>query len=182
MFRRSYPIEDFNSISNTISIDYLTFCKTLLKETAFFPKKNHINYIGEYSNSNYSDVSDWETVVKWHYYDEGKVLSVSRLATNCLDSIVQLCESKGVKLILANSPVHEHYLNKIPKSISEEYNILKKTYGKKHMIFDRSKDQYPDSLYLNSDHLNAKGAKRYTNELIKYLADKTDIHNVVLKK
>jgi hypothetical protein len=169
MFRRIYPIEEFSSITNDILIDYKGFYKVLWKETAFYPKRDHINYIGNYYNLNSSNVSDWETAVKRHYYKNDKQLNVSALAINYLDSIADLCKSKKTKLILASNPLHKEYLKHIPQTILTKYDLLAEKYNKIHIVFDKTKQQYPDSLYLNSDHLNSKGAKRFTNELIEYL-------------
>ncbi|TXB61412.1 hypothetical protein [Phaeodactylibacter luteus] len=169
MFRRSYPIEEFNDISSSIDIDNNGFRKILWKQTGFYPRKNHINYIGNYSNSSKSNISDWETAIKRHYYQNDIQLGVSQLAVNYLDSIVNLANSKKIELIMASPPVHEHYLGNIPISIMQEYVNLTKKYNASNVVFDKTRDYYPDSLYLNSDHLNEMGAKRFSVELIEYI-------------
>jgi hypothetical protein len=169
MFKRSYPIEQFDKISNKIPIDFTTFYKTLWKQTAFYPKKNHINYIGSYSNSKKNDISDSLTSVQRHYYLNGIELGVSELAVNYLDSIVELCDSRKIELIIVSNPVHKQYLKKIPVKIMEKYIELTKKYNVNYTVFDKTTDRYPDSLFLNSDHLNEKGAKKFTEELIEYL-------------
>ena len=182
MFKRSYPIEEFNEISTMINVDYTNFYKTLWKQTAFYPKKNHINYIGSYSNSKNSEISDSETTAKRHYYQNGIELGVSELAINYLDSIVELSISKKINLIMVSNPVHEQYLKKIPRSIMKKYANLTYKYNVNHVVFDKTTAYYPDSLYLNSDHLNENGAKRFTTELVKYLKSKTRAHNNVYTK
>ncbi len=179
MFKRSYPIEEFNKISNKIPIDFTTFYKTLLKQTAFYPKKNHINYIGNYSNNNNNNLSNSETAIKRHYYHKGIELNVSELAVNYLDSIVELCNSRKIELIMVSNPVHEQYLNNIPIAIMDHYADLTKKYNINLIVFDKTGEIYPDSLYLNSDHLNETGAKKFTTELIKYLNSKPRKHNRV---
>lgn len=169
MFRRSYPIEEFNDISSSIDIDNNGFRKTLWKQTGFYPRKNHINYIGNYSNSSKSNVRDWETGIKRHYYQNDIQLGVSQLAVNYLDSIVNLANSKKIELIMVSNPVHESYLENIPISIMQEYDNLTKKYNPSNVVFDKTRDYYPDSLYLNSDHLNEMGAKRFSVELIEYI-------------
>lgn len=169
MFRRSYPIEEFNDISSSIDFDINGFRKTLWKQTGFYPRKNHINYIGNYSNSSKSNIGDWETAINRHYYQNDKQLGVSQLAVNYLDSIVNLTSSKRIILIMVSNPVHERYLENIPVSVMEEFEKLTEKYNASHIIFDKTRDHYPDSLYLNSDHLNEIGAKRFTLELIEYI-------------
>lgn len=182
MFRRSYPIEEFNDISSSINIDYIGFCKTLWKQTAFYPRKNHINYIGNYSNSSNSNISDSESAIKRHYYQDEIQLGVSQVAVNYLDSIVNLSNSKKIILIMVSNPVHGRYLENIPISIMKEFERLTEKYDASNIIFDKTRDHYPDSLYLNSDHLNEKGAKKFAEELNDYIKEKARTHNNVYKK
>lgn len=169
MFLRSYPIQELSKISNFIDIDYKVFYKTLWKQTALFPKRNHIHYIGKYTNSSKSNIDDWKTAIKRHYYHNGLKLGVSQVAVNYLDSIVNLTNSNKIKLIMVSPPVHERYLNNIPASIMKDYEKLTEKYNASHIIFDKTRDDYPDSLYLNSDHLNKMGSKRFTLELIQHM-------------
>ena len=169
MFKRSYPIEEFRQISNTISVDYRTFYKVLLEQTGFYPKRHHINYIGEYSNTGKSNVASWEIVIKNHYYDNDKELSVSKISINYLDSIISLCNSKKIAVILVGSPLYRKYLENIPSDIMNRYKYLVQKYSKEYIVFDRIIDYYPDSLYLDSDHLNEKGAVIFSKELIEYI-------------
>ena len=169
MFKRSYPIEEFDRISNIISIDYTTYYKILLKQTALFPKTNHINYLGNYSTGTNNDLSDSETAINRHYYQKGIELNLSELAVNYLDSIVELCNINKIELVLVSSPVHKQYLNNIPLAIMDNYVDLTQKYNINLIVFDYTKEVYPDSLFLNSDHLNENGAEMFTTELIKYL-------------
>ncbi len=94
---------------------------------------------------------------------------MSVLALNFLDSIVRQCDSKGIKLIMVSSPVHKKYRNNIPDVIMKKYKELINKYRTNHLVFDKTKDNYPDSLYLNSDHLNEYGAKKFSMELTEFL-------------
>ncbi|CAL2076348.1 hypothetical protein [Tenacibaculum sp. 190524A05c] len=172
MFRRSYAIQEFKHISDKISIDYSTFYKVLWKNTAFYPKKNHTTFLGSYSNSKISNISDFNTAIKRHYYKNDIELNVSKLSINFLDSIVTLANSKKIKLIMVSNPVHHKYLKNIPTAIMDKFDQLIDQYKTTHIVFDKTRDYYPDSLYLNSDHLNAMGAKRFTKELNTYIATK----------
>ena len=182
MFRRSYPIEEFNDISSNINIDYIGFLKVLWKQTAFYPRKNHINYIGNYSNSSNSNISDWESAINRHYYQDEIQLGVSQVAVNYLDSIVDLTNSKKITLIMVSHPVHERYLENIPISIMEKFEKLTEKYNASNIIFDKTRDHYPDSLYLNQDHLNEMGAKKFTEELIDHVKKEARTDNNVYKK
>lgn len=170
MFRRSYPIEKFEETSLKISVDYKTFFKIYFKETALYPKSSHINYLGSYSNSNNASYkSNWEEGIRRHFYHEGKKLNYSDITIHYLNSIIALLEKKDIKLILASSPVHEDYLSSVPPDILNKYNQLLKIYSKNHTIFDKTANNYSESLFLDSDHLNQNGAKRFTLEFIDFL-------------
>lgn len=169
MFSRSYPIEEFSDISDKISVDLPTYYKVLWKQTAFYPKGNHIPYVGGYKNVEESHITDIEDAVKRHYYLKGESLGVSDLALEYLDSIVSLAKAKDITLIMVSNPVHEQYLNKIPDPIMQKFDELIEVYSDEHLVFDKTRSNYPDSLYLNADHLNESGAKRFTLEFIDYL-------------
>ena len=169
MFKRVYPIQEFNTIQNEISIDLKTYQKVFFKQTAFYPKADHINYIGSYSNCKINNLSNPRTTIKKHYYHKGQKLGVSKSAVKYLRFIVELCESKKIKLIIVSPPVHEKYFENIPEEIKKKYFNLYKKYSDNHIVFDKIEDNYPDSLYLDFDHLNEIGAKKFTIELIDYL-------------
>lgn len=172
MFKRSYPIEDFSNISDLIPFDYSTYYNVLWKQTAFYPKKNHISYIGKYSNYNRNNISDSRSAAERHYYNHSKELGVSVLSVHYLDSIIHLCHSKNIEIVLVSHPVHYKYLKQIPAQILNKFDTLVQQYKKRHVVFDLTRKKYPDYLFLNCDHLNAKGAKLFTRELINHLNKK----------
>ncbi len=65
--------------------------------------------------------------------------------------------------------VHKNYLDNIPNQIFTEYSSLGRVYKKEHVVIDKTKDIYNDSLFLNSDHLNEYGATKFTNEVMNVL-------------
>ncbi|RNC80032.1 MAG: hypothetical protein ED557_12950 [Balneola sp.] len=172
MFRRSYSISEFDQISNTIPVDYKAFYKVVWKQTAFYPKKNHVNYIGGYTNNKTNIISDWEATIERHYYYDGIELGISETSINYLDLIIELCVSKNIEIVLVSNPVHINYLENIPPAAMQRFNALAERYSKKHIVFDQTTAMYEDSLFLNSDHLNELGARRFTKELLNYLSDK----------
>ncbi|UII23882.1 hypothetical protein [Fulvivirga ligni] len=167
MFRRSYSIEHFEDIDHTIKVDYDMYYSTLFHQIGFYPKAHHANYIGKYVNSNRSNISDWNDAVNRHFYEsEGKSYMPSLTMINYLDSIVNLTINNKVTLIMVSNPVVNNYRERIPDEIVTVYNELKNKYRKNSIIIDKSNVSYPDSLFLNADHLNSKGAKRFTTSLI----------------
>ena len=155
MFSRSYPIEEFSDISDKIDVDFPTYYKVLWKQTAFYPKRNHNPFVGRYENVEGSYITDIDDAVNRHYYLNGEALGVSDLAIEYLDSIVSLAKAKDITLIMVSNPVHEQYLNKIPDPIMQKFDALIERYSDQHLVFDKTRSPYPDTLYLNTDHLNS---------------------------
>ena len=172
MFERNYPVQEFLKLK-TFKIDYIKFFKVLWKQTCFFPKRDHCTYIGNYFNSNSTNFSDTEKVVKRHYYRAGKEVGISNTSISFLDSIIHICQSNGVTPVLVYHPVHKSYFNQIPKQNTAKYKeVKKKLITEGVTIIGEPVSPYPDSLFFNANHLNDKGATRFTKELIQIL--KTD--------
>lgn len=170
MFKRSYTFHQFHQIDDHIHVDLLGFYKVLFNHTAFYPNRNHVHYIGKFQNNEGSNVSNWKSSIKRHYYANDSLPGISLTSLNYLDSIVSLGQIHNVQLVLSGSPVYKEYYNHIPKTIREEYEALKTRYSETTIIYDRTNDtSYSDSLLLDSDHLNAKGAKKYTTSLNHFL-------------
>ncbi len=174
MFRRCYPIQELDIVSKYVEVDYKTYYKVLWKQTAFYPKKNHIIYIGHYTNTTKSTFADCDSTVRRHFYQEGTVAGVSTLAIQYLDSIIQLCTAKKIEVILTGTPLHPQYLSRIPSGILNAYHELMTSYSQQHFVYDRTITTYPDSLYLNCDHLNTYGATRFTQEFLQALQARRD--------
>lgn len=173
LYRRTYPVEHFNEIDSIVPIDYLAYYKILWKQICFYPKINHENYIGYY----YSSPLTWapaesQKTINDHYFSKGKEQGLSNVSMNYLDSIVNLCHTKHITLILVSSPVHKNYYSHIPLRVLNAYDSLKTHYKNKTIIIDRTKEYYPDSLHLDTDHLNERGSDRFTKEVIEDLKQK----------
>jgi len=171
LFRRIYSIQDFNAVKNHVLVDWISYYQALWKQTAFFPKKTHENYIGKFSAKTSSTISDWKHAIHSHYYSNEKVHPVSDLSIAYTDSIVELCKLKEVSIVFAGSPVHKRYYDEVPKSISVGYDRLTDLYEQQDVpVFNKTQDDsYADSLFFDVHHLNQAGAKRYTAELMEYL-------------
>ena len=169
MFRRSYLINSFGTI-NKIKIDYHDFYKIYFRQMCLFPHNNHFAFMGGYTNSDKSDLSDIESPIRRHYFFEKEELGVSETAVSYLDSILGLCERYEVIPILIGSPVHEEYFKLIPNIIKEKYKFEKERIKNNNVIFlDFTNDFYEDSFYLNADHINEKGSSRFTDAIIQIL-------------
>ena len=79
-----------------------------------------------------------------------------------LEKLIQLCEERYVKLYLVGTPLHRSYRSHIEKSSWEEYksflNLIETDYSHVHYLSFEEED-WPDSLFRDSDHLNSMGGE-----------------------
>jgi len=166
MFKRSIFINDFKAIDDLVTIDYISYYKVKLKNIALFPYFNRSNLIGKYTNSSKSDLRDPFSRIQSHFYYKGKALDESIVSINYLDSIVELCQKNKTELVLLGTPLHSKYLDSIPESFIQLYQSNKDKMIKKGIsVFDFTSDNYADSLFLDINHLNEKGANHLTAKL-----------------
>lgn len=166
MFKRYYPI--FKPYGKDHSnIDKIGFYKTYLKQMALFPHKRHFKFIGKHANSKNSNISDSLKVIQRHYYNEEEAHGVSKESIRYLDSIISISKHYNIKLLLVNCPVHKEYAKRIPEVFKNKFQQLSRRLENEGIqIYDFSNVHYTDSLYLNADHLNELGAKRFTKSLL----------------
>ena len=165
IFERSYTIMNFHQMSDKIKINKKLLYKKIWKKIALYPQINHISYIGEYSNLKESNLSDVQSVINRHYFTNNKQLNTSNTSIIFLNSILKLCESKKIVIVLLGSPLHSNYLSKVPEGIIKSYDSLLNIYRNEYLVFDYTYNNYVDSLFLDNDHLNEYGAKKFTLEL-----------------
>ena len=169
MFQRTYPINGFKGVNN-LEVDYLKFYKTYFHNMCLFPKTNHIGFIGGYSSSEKNDLSYIEANIKRHYYYNEKELGVSEVAIAYLDSILRICAERDIAPVLVGSPVHEEYYKRIPLAIKNRFDNEKAWLMKNNItVIDLSHRFYEDGYYYDADHLNGKGAAKFTIEIINLL-------------
>lgn len=166
MFERIYLIQDFKSLNN-ITIDYNSYYTFLFKRYCLFPRLNHIHFLGGYTNSNKSDISNNKKTIERHFYFNNRSSNISQLSINYLDSIIDLCILNNIVPILINTPVHTSYKENIPEKIQIEFNLEKEKKKKNNItIIESNSKEYRDSLFFNSDHLNNYGSEIFTKKLI----------------
>ena len=171
MFERIYLIQDFKSLKN-ISIDYDSFYTFLFKRYCLFPRLNHILFLGGYTNSNKSDITNVKSTIKRHFCFNDKPSNVSQTSIIYLDSIINLCISNNIIPILINTPVHSTYKTKIPDKIQKQFIIEMKKWGNKGIkIINNNSTLYPDTYFFDCDHLNSIGSSYFTPILIKSIRE-----------
>lgn len=171
MFEWYYPIEEFHNLTD-IKINYRQYFRVLLRQFGYYPHYQHLNYIGKYTTEDegISRIHNFEDVINRQYYDNDKVLGVSETTVNYLDSLIDFCHLYQISPVLIGTPVHPSYFNLIPSPILNRFEIEKKRMLSKGVkVIDKTQHFYPDSCYLDADHLNSKGSKLFMDTLVKEL-------------
>lgn len=92
--------------------------------------------------------------------DKNKAAEISETNLQYLDKIVKYCNEKKLQLFFVRSPLHGKY---IPKPTDEIYhNILTSRY-KNIELLDFKNFALKDEEFADLEHLNHKGAKRFSN-------------------
>jgi hypothetical protein len=134
-----------------------------------YPNITPFNFIGGYSNSFYTNLSDSIEAPKRHYTYKNLSTDISNVSINYLDSIMILCKRNHIQLVAITTPLHNSYLSRIPAKFITSYNFEKKNLIKNGaIIIDHGHEKYPNSFYLNSDHLNEKGAEKFTSQIAEF--------------
>ena len=166
LFNSYYPFfREIIKIKN-LKIDYLRLFSVYVRNMCIIPKKNHhSNFIGKFNGlKGHQEKNDSQKIIdKIYYY---KDYGVSELCISYLDSIIDISLKNNITPILVSAPVSESYYKLIPKLIKDRYYLIKKKYldlGIK--IIDYSILGYDDKYFFNADHLNIKGALKFTEEV-----------------
>jgi hypothetical protein len=95
-----------------------------------------------------------------------RALEYSQIDTKYLFSITEFCDKNNIELIFVSTPIHPEYI----KLKGEEIQLLNDFYSSnltKYKFLDYSQFDVPDNYFQDLDHLNAKGAKFFTAQLMK---------------
>jgi len=169
MFRRTYAIQHFTTLKG-LDVDHVEFLRTCFRHLCLYPSLNHWHFIGSYAPVDRNDISDFEATIEAHYSYRGHDAGISNVSIAYLDSIVQLCQHHRATLLLLGTPVHTEYHRRIPRHVRKRYSEEKRRLMKQRIfVLDLADRIYDDSCYLNADHLNRKGAERFTSEVVEML-------------
>jgi hypothetical protein len=171
MFRRYYAVMNLDVISE-LEYDERIWQQTRFRYLCLYPHKNHFNFLGKFDRNNLNGKINFKGAIDRHFYSNGKLCGISQSSINAVDSIVKLCHEKKIFVVLVASPVHSSYFNAIPQIINDQFELEKTRYREKGiMVLDFSGSNYDDTLIMDADHLNGKGATIFTKDLITKLSE-----------
>jgi len=160
---RIYPLVTFSEALR-LPLHRRTYLRTLFMRLCTWPRTAHAEYIGSFERLKVPYHPDAATALKRHFVDKaGQVAPVSNVGIAYLDSIVLRCRRDSMVLYLVGTPLHPTYRRGIPPALMAEYDALKHKYVAWGVqVLDHINLYNTDSLFANSDHLNAAGAHSFT--------------------
>ena len=108
-------------------------------------------------------INNKDETISRHFYFENTPSIPSKHTKNYIDSIIEFCSSKNINLEILTTPVAVEYFNSIPQIFINEFNKSKKMLrekGIKWLDFSNFSLEFDD--FMDCDHLNSKGAKKFT--------------------
>ena len=131
------------------------------------PKSYHYkSFIGEFQGrKGHHAINNYQNSIDRIYYY--KDYGVSELCISYLDSIVNIIVKNEITPILVATPIAEAYYELIPATIIERYNLIKARYLENGVqVIDLEENaKYSIDYFYNEEHLNMRGAKRFTREI-----------------
>ena len=169
MFKRSYLMPELKTF-NEIPIDYSTFYRVLWKQYCVFPKKKHINYLGNFTPHKKTDFSRVPLALTRHFKNDKVNYNFSEVNIGYLNKIIALADSNNVKLIVICPPLHKVYTDEVPQKFIYGFNdLVKKTKAKGVIVLNYGNLSLNDKYFKDGDHLNLEGSKKLYDEIRKDL-------------
>ena len=144
-------------------------------ETIFKSDFNYTKKIGGYTALNKSEIDSLISAQKKNTEGIAQITDLPIENFRCINKILNLCKSKNVTVYLIRSPLHPKYKGYRNEKI---FLDLIKTKFPRIEFLDFSKYNLEDSEFADLEHLNYKGAKKFSlmfNELLQQgLMDSTD--------
>lgn len=141
--------------------DPVFLAKALLEELTY----TDYAFIGRFYKSKKSHVNSEiisKTIQKHYYVADSKPQNFSETAISYFKRIVKLCTTRGIQLVIINTPLHPDYKNQIPENFLLKYtqvlSQLLKTFPEVQYL-DYSELKMPISYYGDADHVNYYGAE-----------------------
>ena len=166
MFRRSYPVVEYEELYRDFAVSNAAVGKALTTRLLKYPSGRHAYYIGEFAEKDSIRSTDPNPIIARHFYRDSTLLATSTKMIGYLDSIIALCNERGVTPIVVSTPLREAYQEQVPGNMHAAH-VRKLSHLRRQgvRVINTTNQYYPDFLYYDADHLNTAGARLYTLSL-----------------
>ncbi len=175
LLKRLYPLTTMCEAVQ-LPLHKHTYVRTLFMNYCTTPLATHITYVGHFSGLGSKYHADSAATYARHFMEkDSTVAPLSEYGIACLDSIVALTRREHIALYLVGAPLHASYRRNVPAEYKARYADLSVRFAQEGVhVIDRTSLFQGDSLFANSDHLNGKGARRFTRELLRIMRKPAD--------
>lgn len=149
-----------------------TYISTVFTQMCLSPKEPHLRYFDGFTGVRRRFKSNADSVLERHYFEaDGTVAPFSETAGYALDSLLAMCEHQRIRVYVVGTPVHESYSTRIPSGFRTGYDsICKRASERGAVVLNHLNAFGGDSLFADADHLNRKGAKRFSRLIAEEIA------------
>jgi hypothetical protein len=168
MYTRSIPFILPALVTSEMGYENFQLFKILLTNVTLKPidlKEQKLKTFGGFASlrMNHLEMSNLDYVIGRHFYDQNRPLRYEPKIRDLMIDICGYCAVRNVEVIIINTPLHPKYLENVPSQIKRDYDGLEaelKAMFPQSIEFLRTENMYfPDSAYLDFDHLNKYGAQ-----------------------
>ncbi len=162
-FDKYYPVLPLE-LPRYVKLNETIFYHSFLEKMMLYPNLGKKVIDGGFRNrtTQLQDADVVETIEK-HYFKGDTLAGDSEFTPLYLDSIIHLCRSKKLKLTLVASPLHASYRELIPDPVVATWQNKKDELVADGLsIWDFTRVDFPDTFYLDYDHLAYLGAEETT--------------------
>ena len=173
MFNTTYLLAKGIINIQNIEIDYLRLFLIYCRNMCLIPRSDHYKkFIGKFQGrTGCKTLMNYQNSIDrvFYYKDYG----ISELCISYLDSIVNISIKYKSTPILVSTPVPEAYYELIPSAIVERYDLIKANYLEDGLqVIDLEiKSKYSKDYFQNEEHLNIRGARKFTSKIKEILSN-----------
>lgn len=166
------PFLKLKHLNQIIKINFIETLSTLPKSIVSITKgilKRSIIYNSDYGGFNSSNTSNIETHLKQLSKEPIFSYFPSEYNIYFIKEMYDLVQTYNLKCILLNTPIHPKLYAHYETQIIEEYYKYAQLELSKALLIDCAQFELPENQFSDLEHLNAKGAKTFTEYLLPLL-------------
>ncbi len=162
-FDRYYPVFPLQ-LPEYVKLNEIKFYHSYVEKMMLYPNLGKKVIEGGFRNrtTQLHDANVEDTIEK-HYFKGDSLVGDSEFTPIYLDSIIHLCLTKKIELTLVAAPLHASYRELIPDPAKTSWQRKRdQLMAGGVSVLDFTRVEFPDSFYLDYDHLAYLGAEETT--------------------